>query len=260
MENRMALVDKVDDILYKPAVGRRLTMKKAHSMKAASRANIGTQRHRAFRLKSSQIEINERIAALQKELTELMDAGPNALVAGEAVEAAVQGVRRSLSQGEHANESSVLYCVVDELGRLIERKVGEKFSTEDAFRVARMRGETAKLEILKQAGPILSLNQAADALHVTRQTVHKRIQNESLFGMKYQEEIRIPAWQIRDGEVVGGIGVVLKSLRTTDWGKMLFLHLDNMQLGGRKPKDLILEGNAEKVAELAAVFGEQGAR
>jgi hypothetical protein len=35
---------------------------------------------------------------------------------------------------------------------------------------------------------------------------------------------------------------VLKSLDTTDWGKLLFLHTENMQLQGRKPKDLILEG------------------
>jgi hypothetical protein len=45
---------------------------------------------------------------------------------------------------------------------------------------------------------------------------------------------------------------------TTDWGKMLFLHSENMQLAGRKPMDLILEGDADSVAEVAAF--EQGVK
>jgi hypothetical protein len=105
-----------------------------------------------------------------------------------------------------------------------------------------MRGQAAKLNILNQVGPMLGLQEAADLLGVTKQAVHKRLQSQSLFGIKYQEELRIPAWQIRDAEVVPGIAGVLKSLDTTDWGKLLFLHTENMQLQGRKPKDLILEG------------------
>src|SRR5260221_7439763 len=61
-------------------------------------------------------------------------------------------------------------------------------------------------------------------------------------------------------QVVPGIGEVLKNLETTDWGKLLFLHTENMQLEGRKPKDLILEGKSDLVAQLAAQFGEQGAK
>jgi hypothetical protein len=123
-----------------------------------------------------------------------------------------------------------------------------------------MRGQAAKLNILNQVGPMLGLQEAADLLGVTKQAVHKRLQSQSLFGIKYQEELRIPAWQIRDAEVVPGIAGVLKSLDTTDWGKLLFLHTENMQLQGRKPKDLILEGKGESVAQLALQFGEQGAK
>jgi predicted DNA-binding protein YlxM (UPF0122 family) len=150
--------------------------------------------------------------------------------------------------------------VVDELGQVVARKLQDKFSVEDSFRLAKMRGETAKLEILNEVGAMLALQQAADVLGVSKQAVHKRLQKQSLFGIKYQEEIRIPAWQIRDAEVVPGIGEVLKNLETTDWGKLLFLHTENMQLEGRKPKDLILEGKSDLVAQLAAQFGEQGAK
>jgi hypothetical protein len=53
---------------------------------------------------------------------------------------------------------------------------------------------------------------------------------------------------------------VLKPLDTTDWGKLIFLHTEDMQLQGRKRKDLILEDKAKSVAQLALQFGEQGAK
>jgi hypothetical protein len=143
---------------------------------------------------------------------------------------------------------------------VVEERIAQKFATDNAFELAHLRGNIAKIELLEKAGPMLTAAEAAEALNVSRQAVHKRIQSGSLFGMMYKGESRIPAWQIREGEVVPGIAKVLKNLDTTDWGKMLFLHSENMQLAGRKPMDLILEGDADSVAEVAALFGEQGAK
>jgi DNA-binding protein HU-beta len=197
---------------------------------------------------------------MEKELTELIAKSPHRSVVTKALETTAQGVKLSLAKEKDVSESTVLLSVVDEFGRLLERELGEKFSVDYSFALARIRGETAKLEILDESGPMLTLQQAAELLGVTKQAVHKRLQNGSLFGMKYKEEIRIPAWQIRDGEVVPGISKVLKKLDTTDWGKMLFFHSENLQLAGRRPKDLILEGRVDAVADLAALFGEQGAK
>jgi hypothetical protein len=214
------------------------------------------------RMKSSKAsassEVQARISRLQEELDNILESRTPA--ATEALEATVEGVRRSLGRSPKPTESNVWWLVVDEVGQALARKLQEKFSVEDSFRLARMRGETAKLEILNEVGPMLGLQQAAELLSVSKQAVHKRLRNQSLFGIKYQEEIRIPAWQIRDAEVVPGIAAVLKALDTTDWGKLLFLHTENMQLQGRKPKDLILEGKANSVAQLALQFGEQGAK
>jgi hypothetical protein len=214
------------------------------------------------RMKSSKAsassEVQARISRLQEELDNILESRTPA--ATEALEATVEGVRRSLGGSPKPTESNVWWLVVDEVGQALARKLQEKFSVEDSFRLARMRGETAKLEILNEVGPMLGLQQAAELLSVSKQAVHKRLRNQSLFGIKYQEEIRIPAWQIRDTEVVPGIAAVLKALDTTDWGKLLFLHTENMQLQGRKPKDLILEGKANSVAQLALQFGEQGAK
>jgi hypothetical protein len=209
-------------------------------------------------LEASSSEMRARITKLQEELESVLES--RTTVVAEALEATMQGVRLSLAKSLEPTTSVILSQVLAQLSQVAERELKNRFSVGDSFRLAKMRGETAKLDILNQVGPMLGLQEAADLLGVTKQAVHKRLQNQSLFGVKYREELRIPAWQIRDAEVVPGIAGVLKSLDTTDWGKLLFLHTENMQLEGRRPKDLILEGKADLVAQLALQFGEQGAK
>ena len=193
-------------------------------------------------------------------LTKLKDDERARAAITEALEATAQGVTKAFAEETAPSESAVLLSVINKWGDVAEEKIAQKFATDNAFEMAHLRGDTAKIELLEKAGPMLTAGEAAEALNVSRQAVHKRIQSGSLFGMMYKGESRIPAWQIREGEVVPGIAKVLKNLETTDWGKMLFLHSENMQLAGRKPMDLILEGDADSVAEVAALFGEQGAK
>jgi HSP20 family molecular chaperone IbpA len=163
-------------------------------------------------------------------------------------------------EGNAPSESAILLSFINDGEKYLERIIDEKFFTDNAFEMARLRGEAGKLELLEEAGPMLTVEQVAEVLNRSRQAVHKRLKNGSLFGMMRQGEFRIPAWQIREGEVVAGIAKVLKNLDTTDWGKMLFLHSENMQLEGRRPMDLILKGDTDSVAEVAALLGEQGAK
>ncbi|MBV8176737.1 MAG: HTH domain-containing protein [Verrucomicrobia bacterium] len=178
----------------------------------------------------------------------------------KVLEATAQGVTKAFSEETDPSESALLLSVVNKLEEVEEEKIAQKFATDNAFELAHLRGNIAKIELLEKAGPMLTAAEAAEALNISRQAVHKRIQSGSLFAMMYKGESRIPAWQIREGEVVPGIAKVLKNLDTTDWGKMLFLHSENMQLAGRKPMDVILKGDADSVAEVAALFGEQGAK
>jgi hypothetical protein len=209
-------------------------------------------------LEAGSSELRARITKLQEELESVLES--RTPVVAEALEATMEGVRQSLAKSSQPTASAILSLVFAQLSQVAERELQNQFSVEDSFRLAKMRGQAAKLDILNQVGPMLGLQEAADSLGVTKQAVHKRLQSQSLFGIKYQEEIRIPAWQIRDAEVVPGIAAVLKALDTTNWGKLLFLHTENMQLQGRKPKDLILEGKANSVAQLALQLGEQGAK
>jgi hypothetical protein len=192
-------------------------------------------------------------------LTELTESRARS-AASKVLEAAVEGLTKTVNQGRDPSESDFLLAFVNEFGKILDLEISAKFETNHALEVARLRGEVSKLELLGEAGPMLTIGQAAETLGKTKQAVHKRLQSGSLFGIMSKGEFRIPAWQIREREVVPGIGKVINHLDTTEWGKMLFLHSENMQLGGRKPMDLILAGDVDSVAAVASSFGEQGAK
>jgi hypothetical protein len=137
-------------------------------------------------------EMQARIERLERELGELLGAPTKA--AADALEATVKGIRRVTFGRGQPTERRVLESVVDELDSLARQQLGDKFTVDDSFRLAKLRGELAKGELLTEAGPMLSLQQTADQLGVSKQAVHKRILNRSLFGIKYREELRIPAW------------------------------------------------------------------
>lgn len=180
--------------------------------------------------------------------------------ASKIMGATAQGIAKAAKIESDPPGSALLLSVMSELGKLLESEISAQFATDNAFELARLRGEASKLELLEEAGPLLTPSEVAEALGKTKQAVHKRLQSGSLFGMINKGEFRIPAWQIREREVVPGIAQVLKNLDTTPWGKMLFLHSENLQLGGRRPADLILAGDIDLVAQVAASFGEQGAK
>jgi hypothetical protein len=196
-----------------------------------------------------------------KSLIMVTRAEPTSLAITKALEAAAAVVTvASKKEGDVLPNSQILRSFINEWENLLELTIDEKFFADHAFEIARLRGEASKLELLEEASPMLTVEQVAEVLNRSRQAVHKRLKSGSLFGMMRQGEVRIPAWQIREGEVVAGIAKVLKNLDTTDWGKLLFLHSANMQLEGRRPMDLILEGDSDSVSDVAALFGEQGAK
>jgi hypothetical protein len=204
-------------------------------------------------------ESAKEVAEVTGTLIELTGAR-NQTVAGKIMDATVKGIAKAAKIESNPPGSGLLLSVLSELGKLLESEISAQFATDNAFELARLRGEASKLELLEEAGPLLTPSQVAGALGKTKQAVHKRLQSGSLFGLINKGEFRIPAWQIREREVVPGIAQVLKNLDTTPWGKMLFLHSENMQLGDRRPADLILAGDIDLVAQVAASFGEQGAK
>jgi hypothetical protein len=207
-------------------------------------------------------EQDESLIELTKllKMLKMLTKSPVRLTTNKVLQAITEGISKAVNKENTPSEPALLLSVMSEIGKLLEGEISAQFATDNALELARLRGEASKLELLDGAGPMLTPAEVAEALGKTKQAVHKRLQSGSLFGMMNKGEFRIPAWQIREREVVPGIAQVLHNLDTTQWGKMLFLHSENMQLGGRRPMDLILAGEINLVAQVAASFGEEGAK
>ena len=95
---------------------------------------------KSSRARSSVPELAARIAKLQEEVKRVL--GSSNPVITEALEATVEGVRRSLAESPKPTESGVLSLVFDELGHVVERKIQERFSVEDSFKLAKRSNDS----------------------------------------------------------------------------------------------------------------------
>jgi hypothetical protein len=101
---------------------------------------------------------------------------------------------------------------------------------------------------------------AAELLNTTRQTVNNRRQKGTLVGLKVGKRGFVyPLWQFAAGGTLGGLDDVLSELEALEpWTQMAFILNRNSRLGGRRPLDLLREGNIPPVVEAAAAYGRQG--
>jgi hypothetical protein len=73
--------------------------------------------------------------------------------------------------------------------------------------------------------------------------------------------LRIPVWQFKKREVLPGLAEVLATANASrdmldDYGRMLFLLSNSVSLKGRRPLDLLRNGDVEGAKEIAmAYFG-----
>jgi hypothetical protein len=81
--------------------------------------------------------------------------------------------------------------------------------------------------LLKRAGGAFSLTEAAAALHVTRQALHKRISSGSALGMMVENEIAVPKLQIIGhhgaARILNGVDAVTKLFRRAEAGPWMAL-------------------------------------
>ncbi|MNK94073.1 hypothetical protein D3C87_1142630 [compost metagenome] len=102
--------------------------------------------------------------------------------------------------------------------------------------------------------------QAADHLKVSRQAIDKRIRSGRLLAVETGRHGRqIPAWQFTKDGVLNGLEVVLLELVDHDpWMKLAFFLSPNILTEGRRPLDLLRDGESvELVARAARMHGEQ---
>jgi hypothetical protein len=112
------------------------------------------------------------------------------------------------------------------------------------------RGAGQKLELLKQAGGVLSVSDVARLLRISRQAVDKRRREGKLLAVARGADYAYPACQFDDDQVVPGLTQLLGHIgRGPTWATLAFLVTPDDRLGELAPL-AVLRGKNEKLKEL----------
>ena len=132
---------------------------------------------------------------------------------------------------------------------------------DDALLAAKLRGLKRKMQMLKMAGGVLSSEQVAQVLGISRQAVDKRRSSNQLLALTQgRRGYSYPAFQFQDGKTINGLEEVLAQLKALDpWMQMVFFTSENERLGGKTPIESLQAGLMEEVKAVANGYGEQGA-
>ena len=126
---------------------------------------------------------------------------------------------------------------------------------------ARVRGDALKLELIKQAGGLLSAKDAARLLGITTQALHKRYRSQALIAIRTPTgDLGYPAFQFETDSMTQGVAEVLRHLQIEDAIMSLSFMLTALpELGGLTPVAAIRAGRVADARTAATHFGEQGA-
>lgn len=124
-----------------------------------------------------------------------------------------------------------------------------------------LKGLRAQQELLKKADGLMTSEEVADMLNLTRQAVDKRRQTGKLIAIPQgQRGFGYPVCQFNARGPLPGLDQMLLALGTTDgWGQLTFLLSPNSVLNNKPPLDFLREGQVAAVTKAANLFGEHGA-
>ena len=109
---------------------------------------------------------------------------------------------------------------------------------------------------------MLTGEEAAARLGVSRETINKRAQQGRLLALEFGKRgKRYPDWQFEDRVAGAGLESVLLALAALDaWERFRFFAQTQPALGGRTAVDALRDGDAQAVRRAAEVWadGEQG--
>jgi hypothetical protein len=133
--------------------------------------------------------------------------------------------------------------------------------SDDPLGPARLRGLRERERLLKVEGGMLSADEVAEHLNITRQAVNKRRQQGALVGLDAgRHGYLYAAWQfVREG-TIAGLESVLDALKPHDpWMQHIFMVSRNTRLNDRTPLEELRQGRLDDVLKAARALGEHGA-
>jgi hypothetical protein len=135
---------------------------------------------------------------------------------------------------------------------------------------ARARGVAMRARLVEEEGGLLSGEQAAARLGISRQAIDKRRRAGTLLAIpRPSRGFGYPAWQFPtdadtaandEGGRLPGLAETLKALgKEPPLAKQRFFLSGNHRLGKARPLDRLREGRVDEVVRAARAFGEHGA-
>jgi hypothetical protein len=130
----------------------------------------------------------------------------------------------------------------------------------DPLTAANLRGAEVKRTMLKAEGGVLSARQLAEHLGITPQGLAKKRERGQVFWLEIGDGYVYPAFQVGPDGLLPGTREVLGALDEDDpWARVNFMLTADARLGGRRPLDVLHEGNIPAVVRAARGYGEHGA-
>lgn len=120
-----------------------------------------------------------------------------------------------------------------------------------------MRGLLAREELKQAEGGSYSAEEARMLLGISKAAVLKRYQKGQLIGWREasQNAVRFPAWQFQGDNVLPGLSEVLAIFAeedwTDDWTRIVFFLNARHSLAGKRPLDVLREGDVKRVCDYA---------
>jgi hypothetical protein len=160
---------------------------------------------------------------------------------------------------------------IERTGRIVVRGLGGHAKPQDRIEAsayapssrarALLQGMKIATADLKEAGGAFNLEQVQTILNgVSRQAVEKRVKDGSLLAVPGpNNRRRYPTIQFTREGVVPGLRDVQEALPTRNsWAVLNFLVRPDDRLGGRKPIEVLRNGDVDLVVSAARGMGEQG--
>jgi hypothetical protein len=177
------------------------------------------------------------------------------------VKKVVEGLNKMIADARHSGKTVGFTITVDADGEpaisaLAADRGDEGIETEaerdQVFAEARARGRIRAAEILSR-DDMLSADQMADRLGISRVTVNARRQRNELLGLDGAKRgFRFPAWQVdEDGKPLDALPQLFERLGSSPWGVYRFLTQRHNALDGATGRDALQDGRTDDVLDAA---------
>lgn len=147
------------------------------------------------------------------------------------------------------------------LGVAMQRMAAsEAAAVRDPLAAARIRGLAARERLIRRAGGLLRVGEAAERLGVSTQAVNGRRSRKTILAIPMPNgEWVYPACQFAEYDLVPGIDAFVRAFQDADpWTRLAVLLAPSDRYDGKSALELLREGKVAEARSIAATYGGRG--